>query len=249
MIRPRQAVQALLGLAGYRLVRTGTPIRTYEECLGNLRRLGLQPGTVFDVGVADGTPGLQESFPEARLVLIEPLEEYRPRLDEICRGRNACYFIAAAGEQPGEIALRVGRDRRKSSMVRQVLKGDTAETRVVPVVTLDALCRELQLKPPYLLKIDAEGAEIRVLAGATATLPETAAAILEVTVCGGRNQSPELFEVLAYMKHAGFVVHDIIGAATHPATGGLQHVDLVFVQEDGPFRRTDAGRSAEGSRR
>ena len=39
-------------------------------------KLGFQPGTVIDVGVAYGTFELYEKFPETNFLLVEPLIEY-----------------------------------------------------------------------------------------------------------------------------------------------------------------------------
>ena len=52
----------------------------------------------------------------------------------------------------------------------------------VPVMTLDALVSELDLKPPFLIKMDVQGAEAKVLRGARRVLTETLAIISEADI-------------------------------------------------------------------
>ena len=49
----------------------------------HLRRAGIAPATVIDVGAANGTRALYEAYPDARLVLIEPLVEHEPDLQRL----------------------------------------------------------------------------------------------------------------------------------------------------------------------
>ena len=46
--------------------------------------MDLKPNTVIDVDVAYGTQALYELFPNARHILIEPIEEFVPHLDKPC---------------------------------------------------------------------------------------------------------------------------------------------------------------------
>ena len=42
----------------------------------HLNHVGFQPATIIDVGVANGTPDIYESFPDAYYVLIDAVVEY-----------------------------------------------------------------------------------------------------------------------------------------------------------------------------
>jgi hypothetical protein len=68
--------------------------------LAQLTRLGFKPNTVIDVGVAKATSELYGSFPEASLLLIEPLVEFEPFLKKICSTYNAQYVLADAAKLP-----------------------------------------------------------------------------------------------------------------------------------------------------
>ena len=56
-----------------------------EGALRNAKLLGFEPQTVIDVGAALGTFELYRTFPKARHLLIEPIEENEPYLAKICK--------------------------------------------------------------------------------------------------------------------------------------------------------------------
>ena len=58
----------------------------------NLRKPGLSPATLIDVGVAAGTAGLHEAFHDSHHVFIEPLEEFREELSELASRYGGDYL-------------------------------------------------------------------------------------------------------------------------------------------------------------
>ena len=87
-----------------------------------------------------------------------------------------------------------------------------------------------------MIKVDVQGAEIEVLNGATEVLADTELLLLEVSLFAFMKESPELFEVVSYMKELGFVVYDIYGGHSRPLDGALGQCDIAFVKEQGMFR-------------
>lgn len=205
--------------------------------LHQLARLGLKPQTVIDVGVAYYTPELYQEFREANILLIEPLAEFEPFLSKICATYKAQYVVAAAGETAGTAVLNVHPDKVGSSLLKEI-EGSSVDgiPREVPVVTIDQVCSEKDLKGPYLIKVDVQGAELQVLGGANRTLQETEAVILEVSLFGTLMGAPQLYDVVSRMKQLGFVVYDIYGFLYRPFDNALCQVDMIFVREHGPFR-------------
>jgi FkbM family methyltransferase len=202
---------------------------------------GLQPRTVIDVGVASDTADLYSAFSSAKLLLIEPLAEFEPSLKKICTRFDAQYVLAAAGASSGSVTLNVHPDRFGSSILREVEgAGVDGTPRTVPLVTIDSLVSEKSLSGPFLLKVDVQGAELQVLAGATETLRHTEVVLLEVTLLSSLIGGPQLHDVVLWMKYAGFVAYDIGGLHYRPLDNALCQVDIAFVREDGPFRRSHA---------
>ncbi len=90
----------------------------------------------------------------------------------------------------------------------------------------------LDLKSPYLLKIDIDGFELRVLAGAKLILQNCSVVIIEMHVGTDFN---ERFDVL---RSAGFELVDIVDLAYY--RGRLAQVDGIFVRNDlKPLLRSD----------
>lgn len=220
-------------------LQPGNSRATMSGCLSQLSRLGLKPRTVIDVGVAYLTPDLYQEFREANILLIEPLAEFEPFLRKICATHKAQYVLAAAGETAGTAVLNVHPDKIGSSLLKEV-EGASVDgvPRQVPVVTVDDVCSEKNLDGPYVIKVDVQGAELQVLNGATRTLQETEAVILEVSLFGTLIGGPQLYDVVSRMKELGFVVYDIYGFLYRPFDNALIQVDLVFVREDGLFRQS-----------
>ena len=214
--------------------------------LRQLKRLGFAPATVIDVGVATQTMELYKEFPDAPLLLIEPLAEFEPFLRKIASEYNAQYVLAAAGDKSGTAVLNVHPDRVGSSLLREV-EGESVDgsPRQVPLVTIDDLCAEKGLHGPFLVKADVQGAELQVLAGASRTLEQTEAVILETTLFGTMLGGPQVCDVAGWMKQAGFAVYDIYGFNYRPLDGALCQVDMVFVKEKGRFREQHAFATAE----
>ena len=135
--------------------------------------------------------------------------------------------------------LNVHRDKVGSSLLKEV-EGAAVDgaPRQVPVVTIDDVCAEKDLNGPYLIKVDVQGAELQALVGATRTLRETEAVILEVTLFGTIIGGPQFSDVVVFMKQHGFVAYDFCGFLYRPFDNGLSQVDMVFVREQGLFRRS-----------
>lgn len=228
-----------VGLEVRRKQPAPTPRASMTGALQQLSRLGFSPHTVIDVGVANQTNELYEQFPAASLLLIEPLVEFELSLRDICRRYKAQYILAAAGEKPGAAVLNVHPDKVGSSFLKEV-EGAAIDgsPRTVPVVTIDQICSEKNLKGPYLIKVDVQGAELQVLAGAQRTLQQTEAIILEVLLFGSMIGGPQFFDVVSRLKEFGFVAYDICGFLYRPFDNALSQVDIVFVREQGRFRQT-----------
>jgi len=240
----RQAAQAAKRLAlrrGIEVRRVGSGVRrTAEEVLAHVKRLGFEPATVIDVGVAYGTPELYDAFPGARFLLVDPLEEYAEAIGHAtARLEDAEWVRAAAGPEPGSITINVNRAPALSSTLGHWKGQDDGGTpREVPVVRIDDLVAERSLPAPYLVKVDVEGAELRVLKGATRVLEQTELVLLEVNLFQFLPDQPQLHDVVAFMKERGFVTYDFYGGHVRLLDDALAMVNMAFVREDGVFRHS-----------
>ena len=233
-VRTRDLVRASIQRMGLDVRRVGRgPRRTLAEVVQNARRAGFEAGGVIDVGVARGTPGLYDAWPEARLLLVDPLVEWEGHLREFAAGRGS-YIIAAAGTKDGPAEMRVHRVPELSSLVGE---RDECQTtlRLVEVVTIDAVAAELP--GPLVVKVDVEGGELDVLGGAATTLSRTELVLVETSMFELIPGQPLTHDVVAFMAERGFAIYDIFGGHLRPLDGALAQVDLAFARVDGVLRR------------
>jgi FkbM family methyltransferase len=244
----KTCIQRMFSLAGFEIRRiapgNGTSIHrdSVLHTLEQARTIGFVPHAVIDVGAAYGsfTRLCRTVFPDTRYFLIEPLEEYRPLLEQLKQSLPFVdYTIAAASHREGEITINVHHDLVGSSLYREVETGTGVNgvMRTVRSVTVDRIVREADASGPFLLKIDVQGAELDVLEGAERTLGSSELVVLEVSFFKFFEEGPECVDILAYMKARGFVPYDIVGRQYRPLDGAMSQADIAFVKDDGPFRR------------
>ncbi|MFC1998983.1 FkbM family methyltransferase [Chloroflexota bacterium] len=231
-------VKKIFNTCGFEIYRRGSRGVTMADVLSHVSRLGFRPQTVIDVGAASGTFDLYENFTDASHILIEPLEEYEGSLKEILQKYKGEYVLAAAGSKLGTIVINVHPDLFGSSIFKET-EGSHVDgvSREVAVVTIDDLCSERNLRGPYLIKVDAQSAELIVLDGARKTIEDTELIILEVSLFQFHVNGPQFYDVVSYMKDLGFVVYDVFGGHNRPLDGALAQIDMMFVKENGQFRK------------
>lgn len=235
----KKAILGLFDTLGYEL----RPRGGRGSLAGVLRHaggVGLVPATVIDVGAAYGdfTRTCSTVFRQARFLMIEPLDEYGPHLAEICRTvPNATIAAVAATSEAGERTINVHPDLVGSSFYRENEDSDVnGAPRQVRAETLDGLAEDTGAQPPFLVKIDVQGAELDVLEGAGSVLAESQFVVLEVSFFRFFEGAPLFHDVVSYMNSKGFVVYEVFGMSYRPLDGALAQADVVFIPEGGAFR-------------
>ncbi|TAJ41542.1 MAG: FkbM family methyltransferase [Reyranella sp.] len=140
----------------------------------------LKPGMVFvDVGANDGYYTLfaaRRIGPEGRIVAVEPSSRERGHLERnIARNGvgNVEIVPAALGAAPGHADLHLAHGVHTGhNTLGRFAHDDVVPARVerVPVETLDGVVRRLALPRVDVVKIDVEGGEANVIAGARTVL-------------------------------------------------------------------------------
>ena len=103
-------------------------------------------------------------------------------------------------------------------------------------MALDQLIQDYQIRAPFLIKIDVQGAELDVLRGAEKILEDTDYIILEVSFFEIFKQGTQFYDVVTFMKSKGFVVYDVCGLQYRPLDNALCQADIAFVRDEGLFR-------------
>lgn len=188
--------------------------------------------TVVDVGVLNGTPALYKAFPEAYLVLVEALPDYREKCDEIVASRAGEVHNVAAGAEDGTITIHQLADApARSSVLRHVVGGSERQKIVeVPMRRLDTLFAGKNFAGDILLKIDTEGYELNVVRGAREFLRRVKYVIAETSVRRRHENSYRFADLVGEMKSCGFNVFDAITVTREaPNVPGASIIDVVFI--------------------
>lgn len=245
----KSIIKAILGRYGYTLVKSKrtTLSKSMSDVLSHVSRLGFCPATVIDVGVASGTPALYETFPNAFHLMIEPVDEFAKDIRSLLRLYKGKVIFAAASSADGEIEIHVHTEHLEGSSTLHEQMGAEFDgvTRKVKAITIDKVVAEEDLKGPYLIKVDVQGAELDVLDGAKRVLADTDLVLLEVSFFKFLKGSPQFFDVVLYMKDQGFIVYDIYGLAKRPLDGALGQCDVAFVKDHGMFRKDHSYATAD----
>ena len=178
----------------------------------------LRPGDLFvDAGANVGSyTVLASKACGARVLAFEPVPATARRLDDNVRLNDVDHLVevrpVGLADRAGDLAFVADLD----TMNRVVAAGEVHPGAVaLPVARLDD---ELAGRPgPYVLKVDVEGFEEAVLAGAPALLADPALVALVIEVWDG-----EASPVLARLREAGLtaVRYDALTRALRPAAPG-----------------------------
>lgn len=196
-------------------------------------------GLVLDIGAHTGqwTRDLLELVPSASVIAVEPQADLRRQVERRFAGDSRVTVDGrAVGEANGERELHLLGASVNASLYPPRPDMDELYARgwqledvtTVETTSVDSLVdgREVAL-----MKVDVQGAEREVLAGARETLPRTAAAILEVTFVSHYDGDATFAELHAQMVDAGFLLTGISDPARSPA-GVMLTCDAAYVQRD-----------------
>lgn len=213
-------------------------LRAIPEFLSHIKHVGFSPATVVDVGVAHGTPALYDAFPDAYLVLVEPLDVFAADVRKIL-GRRAGESHQLAFGKTRERRRLVLRDDPHYLAAASVLSDQRGGTRAfeIEIAPMDEILDAARLPQPMLVKIDAQETDVDVVRGGLRLLSQAELVILEVSAFGeGRNEN-RLEQIVPLMASIDHVFYDVVGLLSRPYDGALGQLDVAFAKRNGLLRR------------
>jgi FkbM family methyltransferase len=206
---------------------------SHRNALARLKSLGFAPGVIYDIGAFRGgwTRLAAEVFPAAQFVLFEANRDHAGEL--AASGRR--HVIAALGAEDGGARIfhvpRAGDVTGASLYVENTTHYAQAnlQVREVATVRLDTAVAREALPAPDLIKIDVQGAELEVLAGAAETLRHAGALIVEVSFVDYNKGGPLAAQVIAALDRLGFRCVDLCEVHRNARNFVLQ-LDLLAVR-------------------
>ena len=166
-----------------------------------LLRLGFAPRHVVDVGANRGnwTRIAFKYFPDA-VYTLEPQDQLKSYTqDLVAQGCKINWINAGCGAFCGVLPLSVRYRDDSSSFVLTDGFGKPigSQCRTVPVITLNQIVASTGAVPE-MVKIDAEGFDLKVLAGASDLFGKTDIFFVEAAVCANIDNS--VAEVISFMN-------------------------------------------------
>lgn len=224
----------------------------FEEVEARLvQRLVSPDAEVFDVGANIGcyaTLFAQLAGEKGRVHAFEPAPSTHAQLAaNVARNalKNVTLNQAAVSDVPGETNLYLNRESALASL-GQTGRGKTVGTASVQVVTLDEYAHARNIAAIDFLKIDVEGYEPKVLAGARELLQRSAEVVVMCELAA-KNFKPLGFsvaETLTFLRGLGFDAWEIV--LENPAH--LQPVGTIteeFANQNFLFAHRGSRRAAE----
>lgn len=237
----RGFVQDLFRRLGWDVRRVGYP--SSEEALLKQFLTVVRPAAVLDVGANVGQYGLslRKCGFEGRIVSFEAVASVHARLSAVA-ARDHDWRVAprcALGRTRGESTINVAANSVSSSLlpmrdVHLQASPDSAylAREAVRIERLDDLAEPLLPKDGrLLLKVDTQGYEEEVLAGAELLLKRVSAMQLELSVVPLYQGAPDLRHMLELCEDLGFRLHGLIPGFFEENTGRLLQMDGLFFRE------------------
>jgi len=212
---------------------------TLEFCYKNgwLKDYGIK--TVLDIGANEGqfAKKISALFPEAKLLSFEPLSEPFAILKENIKfNPNAGFYNFALGDADEELSINVNEFTPASSFLN--LEEDHKSNFAHAVATtkntaqvkrLDGLA--LDIEKPFLVKIDVQGFEGRVISGGANTLQQAQVIIVEVSFKPLYAHQPLFDDIYKTLFDFGFRYHGNFEQLLSPHTNEILQADAIFIKE------------------
>lgn len=203
--------------------------------LAHLSKLGFDPAVIFDVGAAHGSWAREVAgiWPKAKIFGFEPNLSEVPSLKATQRDLPQFQFRRCfLGPERGVVKYEPAGTR--TSLIDECADGTgSAEA---PMEVLDELIAGGELPVPQFVKLDVQGFELQVLAGARRLLEQTQAVMLEVAMYDSDRSVPTAAEVIAFMTSRHFAWYDVAGIVRRPKDDALWQMDLLFLKADHALR-------------
>jgi FkbM family methyltransferase len=190
---------------------------TYEPAVQDALSASLGLGQVFyDIGANIGFFSLiaaRKVGREGRVYAFEPVPR-NARSIELSARLNGFdtleVFADAVGAAAGRATLLLARHIGGAVLAFLGPPPDLSSSIEVPLITIDAAIQRYDLRPPHLIKIDVEGAELDVLHGMKDTLlahrPKLICEVDDATSCGADNKARAVSD---FLLSAGYEVSSI----------------------------------------
>lgn len=199
-------------------------------------RNGFAPRTILDIGACRGdwTNLCRIVFPEAKILMLEPLEEKREALELLTILHQNVDFKPVLLGSSARKNVRFYEQDSLSSIFPLHDQG-WKPTATLEMKTLDSVVSRTPFATSDLIKIHVQGAELEVLRGAEKTLERAQAVFVLASLIELYEGSPLFHEVQQFMVGRGFRLFDLAHFYHRELDGALAQIDAVFLKSTSPL--------------
>jgi FkbM family methyltransferase len=221
------------------LIPKGVNIEMYE-LLNQPWIRDLEIKTVLDIGANVGHFALAISYllPEAKVYSFEPLPECFKELEHrTSNNTNIKAFNVALGNESGSLMFRRNEYNFSSSFLEMSPLHVTAfpesakcETTEVDIERLDDFAQNLEIKKPFLAKIDVQGFEDQVLKGGMETIYNANMIIVETSFFTLYKNQPLFDDIYLRLKAHNYTYVGAFDSLRDPISGRVLQEDSIFIR-------------------
>jgi FkbM family methyltransferase len=233
----KRFIQRTVNRLGYRLIKIEPPKPPQEASMRplflSLIQGGFEPRCIIDVGANRGiwTRATLKFFPRAKFVMVEPNPQLKQYSSDLVQRNGQVTWIAAGvadknGVMPFHIAQRDDSGSFVEGWSAPPANGQT--TVDVEVTTLNEIAGRYCPEGADIVKIDAEGLDLKVLAGASKLVGKTDVFLVEAAVFPRADNS--LAEVVCKMTAAGYRAVEMTDVNRSPKYGITWLCELAFLR-------------------
>lgn len=238
-------LQKVFNVCGYSISKHKTSDEIRFESFYAQKQLihsNKQATTIFDVGayIGDISFVYNKLFPHASIYAFEPFpSSYETLCTNTHKSPTIHPYNIALSEQNGEVSFYSNSFSPTNSLLASDTKGadvwgknllTTEHIITVPSATIDSFCETHSVNTIDILKLDVQGAEYKVLAGAKNMLLENRIHLIymEIICMPTYQEQKELGEILLLLKEYGFSLYNFYNYS-YTESGQLRQVDAIFI--------------------
>ena len=224
----KAAIRDILGLKPFVGFEEASYLRLVEK--------NFRPDGIIDVGAyhGDWTRLVRRVFSDIPVLMIEAQAAKKTMLDKVCADLpDVTYSSSLLGATNGEAVDFYEMETGSSFYAEQ--SNAPRQTKKMLTETLSTVAKSFQGENLF-LKIDVQGAELKVLEGGSDILSRCGVIQLEVAMLPYNEGAPTMLQVLNYMENCDFVPFDISGESR--PRGHLVQIDMLFTRRNSFLRPT-----------
>ena len=229
----------------------GLDVRRHDLLASEHTRLALllaasQIDLVLDIGANTGqwARELRRAGYSGDMISFEPMPRAHTQLKQNASG-DPKWIVAermALGERIAEVEINIAGNSLSSSLLPMLpmhVAGAPESVYVgsekTPMVTLDSLVGSVipASRSRIFCKLDVQGYEAKVLAGAAGLLGKTIGLQMEISLAPLYRGQPAFQELLETMARSGYEIFGFVPGFVDPTSGRMLQIDGVFFKDSG----------------